>query len=599
MREFLKNWHFIVKRYQTIIPRPVGLYFLLNILYTALTVAIHVLNVYVPSRVVALLENRAGILPVLLPVGVMGIVHVAFRFFHPLCYFSGMEFRMYDMNYATGCLMGTSSEYMESERGAKVIQDVSKTLYSGNDEGTEGMMRNSWDALGSFLILFLFLLMSRGLPWYWLLLLIFPSLLRGIASFYYNRMKIDLDRQSWENWHEQAYYDAKVKSQEAAKDIRLFHMKQLFRDKYSDLNQREMTLEKKDHIWLYARNALGYTLNLIGNAAGILILLQAYREGSLSLAVMVMYLGMMFTVSARVDEVIDFMSKAFVNSRQVSLYRTAMDLPQYDEGDFPAQIPEGTPELRFEHVDFSYGETEVIRDLNLTIRAGEHVALVGYNGAGKTTLVKLACGLLTPAKGRVCLNGVDIQQVNPRERYARVAMVFQDLEVFAASFEENIALQHPEEIDRERLRLAVAAAGAEADLAVFPNGLKTQMTTYLDPKGVKLSGGQTQRLMLARALYKGGDLLVLDEPTSALDPLAEAAMYEEYLSFAKGKTAIFISHRLSSTRFCDRVLFMQDGRLVQDGTHESLLREDGPYRDMFETQARHYREQEEQGGWND
>lgn len=589
MRNFFKNWRFLVKRYKEVVPHSIWRYILLHFIFMLLVVATHVLNIVVPSRVIALLEEQADILSILLPVLLMALVNITFQALNPPRFFSGMEFRMYDMSDASTYLMGISAERMEGPEGKEIVKNLSTALYRGNEDGTEGMMRDTWDFLTSLLILIIFFLMSVQLPWYWILLLVLPSMLRGIASLRYNRLKLELDKQGMERWYEMYYFDSKTKSKEAAKDLRLFRLKDLFRRKYDSLYEQEMAETRKAEFWQRAVLALGHSLNFIRDVAGILILLKAYREGSLSLAQMVLYLGMMFSISARVNEVIDFLTRAFENSNQVSLYRSFFDIPQYDEGEFNGQIPQGTPELRFEHVDFSYGDNQVFRDLNLTIQAGEHVALVGYNGAGKTTLVKLACGLLTPDQGHIYLNGVDIQTVNPRERYARVAMVFQNLDVFARSFEENISLQDPEEIDRERLQLAIAGAGATKDLSGFSKGLKTEMTTYLDPQGVQLSGGQTQRLMLARALYRSGDLLILDEPTSALDPLAEAAMYEEYQKFAKDKTAIFISHRLSSTQFCDRVLFMEEGRLVQDGTHKSLMAEEGPYREMFETQARHYR----------
>ena len=589
MRDFFKNWRFLVKRYKKVVPHSIWRYILLHFIFMLLVVATHVLNIVVPSRVISLLEEQADILTILLPVLVMALVNIFFQALNPPRFFSGMEFRIYDMSDATTYLMGITAERMEGPEGKEIVKNLSTALYRGNEEGTEGMMRDTWDFLTSLLILIIFFLMSVQLPWYWILLLVLPSILRGIASLRYNRLKLELDKQSMERWYEMYYFDSKAKSKEAAKDLRLFRLKDLFRQKYDGLYEQEMAETRKAEFWQRAVLALGHSLNFIRDVAGILILLKAYREGSLSLAQMVLYLGMMFSISARVNEVIDFLTRAFENSNQVSLYRSFFDIPQYDEGEFSGQIPQGTPELRFEHVDFSYGDNQVFHNLNLTIQAGEHVALVGYNGAGKTTLVKLACGLLTPDRGRITMNGVDIQKVNPRERYARVSMVFQNLDVFARSFEENISLQDPEEIDRERLQLAIAGAGATKDLSGFNKGLKTQMTTYLDPQGVQLSGGQTQRLMLARALYRSGDLLILDEPTSALDPLAEAAMYEEYQKFAKDKTAIFISHRLSSTQFCDRVLFMEEGRLVQDGTHASLMAEEGPYREMFETQARHYR----------
>ena len=227
----------------------------------------------------------------------------------------------------------------------------------------------------------------------------------------------------------------------------------------------------------------------------------------------------------------------------------------------------------------------------LNIQAGEKVALVGENGAGKTTLMKLACGLLTPVKGRILFNGVDLQRVNPKERYRAVSMVFQEVLIFAMSVGENICCCPETLIDEERLWGVIEKAGLTEVIRALPDGWRTPMTTYVEPGGINLSGGQNQRLMLARALYKGGDFLVLDEPTSALDPLAEEALYEEYYRFTKNQRAVFISHRLSSTQFCDRVIFLKEGRIVQSGTHKDLASKEGPYKRMFDTQARYYQKE--------
>lgn len=186
-------------------------------------------------------------------------------------------------------------------------------------------------------------------------------------------------------------------------------------------------------------------------------------------------------------------------------------------------------------------------------------------------------------------NETDLAEINPRERYRQVALVFQDVKVFAFSLAENICFRSREERDEARLQQALKEAGLSDLVASLPQGVESLMVPHVNPGGISLSGGQNQRLMLARALYKGGNLLILDEPTSALDPLAEAELYRDYHRFTTNKTAIFISHRLSSTQFCDRVLFLQEGRLVQDGSHAELMAEGGPYRELFEVQARYYR----------
>ena len=249
-------------------------------------------------------------------------------------------------------------------------------------------------------------------------------------------------------------------------------------------------------------------------------------------------------------------------------------------------------ELRFEHVSYSYdGATAAVRDLSLTIRAGEKIALVGPNGAGKTTLVKLACGLIEPTSGTVSLDGVDVSQIDRAALFRELSVVFQDPRVFSIPLADNVTCAWGA---GEHEDAHLARALAQADLATkaesLPQGIRTSLNQDLDEHGVSLSGGETQRLMLARALYKDAPVVILDEPTAALDPIAEAAMYGRYDELTHGKTSVFISHRLASTRFCDRIVFLEGGRLAEEGTHDELMAAGGGYAQMFAVQARYYQD---------
>ena len=257
-----------------------------------------------------------------------------------------------------------------------------------------------------------------------------------------------------------------------------------------------------------------------------------------------------------------------------------------------AAIPKADAcELKLEHVSFRYpgAEEDTIHDLDLTVRPGEKLAIVGLNGAGKTTLVKLLCGLFDPTEGRVLLNGVDVRDFNRREYYGLFSAVFQEFSILDVTVAENIA-QTNENIDTQKLWDCIEKAGLTQTIQKLPKGLDTHVgrEVYLD--GVLFSGGQTQRLMLARALYKDGAILLLDEPTAALDPLAENDIYQKYKDMTAGKTSLFISHRLASTRFCDRIIFVADGHITEEGTHDQLLARGGAYARLFEIQSRYYQE---------
>ena len=297
--------------------------------------------------------------------------------------------------------------------------------------------------------------------------------------------------------------------------------------------------------------------------------------------------------TAWITTILDSLIALHRESQKLCRIREFLEWPEpcrMEEGEAVPRSPKGY-ELRLENVSFRYPEAEkdTICGMNLTICPGEKLAIVGLNGAGKTTLVKLLCGLLDPTEGRVLLNGEDIRQFDRRDYYRLFTTVFQEHSLFSASLAANIA-QSETDIDMERVKECVKNAGLEETISQFPEGLGTNLGKALHDDGIELSGGQEQRLLLARALYKDASILLLDEPTAALDPIAENDMYLRYDAITRGRTAVYISHRLASTRFCDRVLFLKDGKIVEAGTHEELLALGGEYAALFEVQSRYYRE---------
>ncbi len=273
------------------------------------------------------------------------------------------------------------------------------------------------------------------------------------------------------------------------------------------------------------------------------------------------------------------------------------------------RLAKGGIGFRFRDVSYAYTEVgedgeerkhQVFAHLNLEIAPGERLAVVGGNGAGKTTLVKLLCGLLHPQQGEILVGGtsggvnLSLRQASfaPRDYYELFSAVFQSSGALPVSVADNIALNTTGDVDEERLWRCIRAAGLEEKIKSLPKGADTCLVKRITQQGTELSGGQLQRLLLARALYKDAPVLVLDEPTAALDPLAEQEIYEQYQQFTAGKTAVFISHRLASTRFCDRIILLEEGRVAESGTHEQLLALNGKYAEMFRVQSRYYQEDE-------
>ena len=290
----------------------------------------------------------------------------------------------------------------------------------------------------------------------------------------------------------------------------------------------------------------------------------------------------------------DIFPQAQENSLYVDKIRAFLEYEpkiKQDEGD---GVPEGNGTLTLSHVSFRYNEDadDTLRDISLSVKPGEHIAIVGYNGAGKTTLIKLLMRLYDPTEGEIAYHDRDIRGYAPREYRRRIGVVFQDYQMYGAMLSENVvmgsAYTSTGQSKEERVVKALTEAGFGERLKTLPKGIETQVTTEFDREGVNFSGGESQKIAISRAFYKNADILIMDEPSSALDPIAEYELNRAMKHAAKGKTVFYISHRLSTTRDADRILMLENGRIVEEGTHESLLAQNGRYAEMWRVQAGRY-----------
>lgn len=426
-----------------------------------------------------------------------------------------------------------------------------------------------------------------------LLLVVIATCLGGfLVSRYTNNWMFTHREQEDQYYAKKRYIREKAQSVELAKDIRIFGLQNWLNDLLNDVHDVYLDFRLKVERKRLLADITEAVLTMLRNGVAYVYLINMALHEGLNVPEFLLYFTAVTTFTTWIMGILQEATKLHQQSLDLCQLREFLEYPE------PFKFEDGKPvskadayELKLENVSFRYpgAEKDTIHGLNLTVHPGEKLAIVGLNGAGKTTLVKLLCGLFDPTEGRVMLNGEDIRAFNRREYYSLFSAVFQEFSVLDVTVAENIA-QTKDGIDYEKVNDCIEKAGLTKMIADLPKGLDTHVGREVFLDGVLFSGGQTQRLMLARALYKGGPILMLDEPTAALDPIAENDIYMKYNEMTSGKTSMFISHRLASTRFCDRIIFVADGHIAEEGTHESLLALGGEYAKLFEIQSRYYQE---------
>ena len=422
-----------------------------------------------------------------------------------------------------------------------------------------------------------------------------------LASFLLNRRIskwIEANREEKAGYERRMQYVVSAADDiRGAKDIRLYRMAAWLDGIYDRNLKGLLGWYRRYTAKLFGVSAADSALAVIREGATYAYLLYLALNGKISVAEFVLYFNAVAGFSAWLGSMLGQITGMQRLNQSMNRFRSYLEYPEHYLRETGKPVPDlKAPkriDLRGVHFRYETDGEDVIRDLSLTLEPGEHLAVVGLNGAGKTTLVKLICGLTEATGGNVLYDGTDVREFNRDAYYRLFGAVFQDHSILPVTIGEIVAEEESENADPERIRACLAQAGLLEKIDSLPEGIQSKYDKAFWDDGINLSGGEVQKLLLARALYRQAPVIILDEPTAALDPVSENRLYETYDEVMAGKTTVFISHRLASTRFCHRIVLIDHGQILEEGTHAELLAKKGRYYELFETQAKYYRDNPE------
>lgn len=517
-----------------------------------------------------------------------------FNFFeNVLMYFSYPKLTALRMDYIRAQafkLLSMDYKYMES---ASFFEEKSMAFesISSNDNGVEGIYHKLYE-LPQFAVIILVLSVFIGLKSPFILIaLIINIAVTSWAAMAVNKYEYKKKEVLSKHNRRVGYYGKTSKDFVYGKDVRIYDLKERILDNFNVEIKGYVDVFKLIKNREYMLGFLTLFTLLISDIATYGILTYLTVKG-MPIADFSMYIIATSTLSQKMtslSEYITYITREHMYVRDLFKFLDE-DLGE-QQGERMAVPDDIALEIEFDRVSFKYPGTDknIYENFSLKIPAGQKLALVGINGAGKTTFVKLLTGLFRPDSGRILINGHDINEYKKSELFKMFAAVFQEVNILAFTIAENIACSL-EDIDSDRVDEVLKQVGLYDKVQGLDKGVNTMMLKIIDENGTVFSGGESQKLAIARALYKGGSCVIMDEPTAALDALAEAEIYSEFDALTKGKTAIYISHRLASTKFCDRIALIDGTGLKEYGTHDELMEQGGAYYDMFVTQGKYYQE---------
>lgn len=561
-------------------------------------VIIPLIGIYLPKVLIDSITAKEPVSQFLISIGVpIIILMISTIVLASLSAITSMKKSTYRLSYMIPQIektVDTDFENIDGPEGQKKFMKASRSLLS-NSSATEVVIDTLIEFFSSLIGFILYAAIISTIHPLIAAFIVISSIINYFIGKYVNNYEYKNRDNLAPIERKLKYIREKTGDFKSAKDMRLYNMSNWFKHMYRILIKERIYYQKKDIYKRYFADFIDGALILLrdGITYGFLIYSVIYRD--MQVGNFVLYFAAVGGFSTWLSGIIksaNSLNSIGLSTNDLRDYLEMEDRMNRGEGVELPRTDELPCDIEVRNLYYKYpgAEDYTIKNMNLHIKKGEKLAIVGVNGAGKTTLIKLICGLYTPTKGEIYINGKKSSLYNRDEYYTLFSVVFQDIHLLPISIEKTITSQLKDKIDYEKFNKVIEMSGLEGKISSLPKGKETLLVKSVNEGAIDLSGGETQKLMLARALYKDGPIVILDEPTAALDPIAENEIYEKYNELTKEKTSIFISHRLSSTRFCDRILFIEDGKILEEGDHYHLMNKGGEYSKMYDMQSHYYKE---------
>ena len=561
-----------------------------------------IITTYIPSLVVYFIENNFDISKILilllLLILLFIVIQIVTSFINEILSLgytvirATIPFKMItrsslNMDYQIFELKETKDKFLKAQDGV-----------GSNYDGIEGLYRDFPNLIIAILGFLIFGLTTIFISYYVLIIILVVFAINLIISRFIakkdNKYKDEISKIS----SKISYFSLVSESEKEAKDIRSYSLSSKFK-KILDGYQSSIgkIIFKLNFLWFLPEFELSIGA-IIRDLVAYGFLIYQVINGDIVVSEFVALISSITAFNSYIDKISTSLDNNIRRGIEISYFKSFFDIK--NKFNYISKVSDEDKilskpfEININNISFKYegSDNYIFKDFSLKIKEGEKIALVGINGAGKTTLAKLLVGLYYPSEGDILINDVSIKDFNINNYYKHVSMVNQNIYPLAFTIKDNIICN--DKFDENKFNQVLIDAGLKEKVNSLKNKENTYISQNFSSEGINLSGGEMQKMYLARALYKDSSFLILDEPTSALDPLAEGELYNKYATLVKNKTSIFISHRLSSTRFCDRIYFLKNGTIVEEGSHGELMAKKKEYYKMFNVQAKYYQDKEEE-----